>query len=180
VPGRECLIDLGKVYTLDRDTASRGGSGPLTMNSSLVMPISKISKQQVKLEPATLDQIASGKTRVDYRSCQERVAFKCLTCQQQLLFKDTEECLRLTFRKGHESSGIYEGYLISAEVPKSKQMKQVVCLSCIDRLLGSIAQSADGLSITLERRKDGGGDAVIMQRHGSETFWTQSLELTDG
>jgi hypothetical protein len=64
-------------------------------------------------------------------------------------------------------------------VPKSKQTKQVVCLSCIDRLLGTIAESADGLSLTIRSRRDGGGDAVIMQRHGAETFWTQSLELTN-
>jgi hypothetical protein len=134
---------------------------------------------QIHIEPATLDHIASGQIRVHYQSCQERVAAKCLTCQQQLWVKDKEGCLRLTFRKSQESSIIFRGYLISAEVPKSKQTKQVVSLSCIDRLLGSIAESANGLSLTISSRRDGGPEAAILQRHRAESFWTQSLELTD-
>jgi hypothetical protein len=34
----------------------------------------------VKVEPATLERIASGYFRVDYQQCQLRVAVKCLTC----------------------------------------------------------------------------------------------------
>jgi hypothetical protein len=149
------------------------------MNSRVIDSACSVQPTKVKLEPVTFDHIASGEIRVHYQSCQERVAVKCLTCQQQLWVKDKEGCLRLGFRKGQESNGLYRGYLISAEVPKSKQTKQVVCLSCINRLLGSIAESEDGLSLTIRSRRDGGGDGVIMQRHGAGTFWTQSLELSN-
>jgi hypothetical protein len=142
-------------------------------------PTVGLSGVQVQIEPATLDQIASGHIRVHYQSCQERVAAKCLTCLQQLWVKDNEGGLRLTFRKGQDKSDVYRGYLISAEVTKSKQTKQVVCLSCVDRLLGSTALSGDGLSITVKGRRDGRPDAAILQRHGAKTFWTQSLQLTN-
>lgn len=138
-----------------------------------------VTPGQLKLEPATFDQLASGHFRVDYQSCKERVAAKCLTCLQQFWVKDTEDCLRLIFRKGQDSGGVYRGYLISAIVPKSKQQKQIVCLSCIHRLLGSIDESADGQSILLKNRRDGGLDAAILQRRGDDAFWTQSLELTN-
>jgi hypothetical protein len=107
------------------------------------------------------------------------------TRMQQLWVRDEEGCQRLTFWKGQKSSVIYRGNLISAEVPKSKQTKQVVCLRCIDMLLSNIVESADGLSITVRSRsltvrsrRDGGPDAAILQRHGAGTFWTQILELT--
>jgi diphthamide synthase (EF-2-diphthine--ammonia ligase) len=129
-----------------------------------------VTSGQVQIEPATLDQIASGHIRVHYQSRQERVSVKCLTCLQQLWSKDKEGCLRLTFRKGKDKSGVYRGYLISTEVPKSKQTKQVVCLSCVDRLLGSVAESGNGVGITVESIRDGGADAAILQRYGAETF----------
>ena len=74
------------------------------MNSMMIDSASSEQPIEVKLEPATLDKIASGEIRVHYQSCQERVAAKCLTCQQQLWIKD-KEGLRLTFRKAQESNG---------------------------------------------------------------------------
>lgn len=52
-----------------------------------------------------------------------------------------------------------------------------MCLSCIERLLGSIAESADGQSIIIGSRRDGGSQTVILQRHQG-AYWTQCLELT--
>ncbi|GAQ90555.1 hypothetical protein KFL_006550050 [Klebsormidium nitens] len=155
-------------------------------NSGITGSSGQLSSGQVRVEPATLKRIASGYFRVDYQQCQLRVAVKCLTCAQQLWVKDTSSTsggsdLRLTFRKGQESdvsNGLYKGYLISSEVPKGKQTKQVVCLSCIERLLGSIAESADGQSIILGCRRDGGAEAVILRRQHGAAFWTQCLELT--
>jgi hypothetical protein len=102
----------------------------------------------------------------------------------QLWIKDTStsDCLRLSFRKSQkskESKGLYEGYLISAEVPKAKQTKQIVCLSCTDRLLGSIAESADGQSIILGSRRDGGAEAILLQRQHGAAFWTQCFQLSN-
>jgi hypothetical protein len=96
------------------------------MDSRVIDSACSVQPTKVKLEPVTFDHIASSEIWVHYQSCQERVAVKCLTCQQQLWVKDKEGCLRLSFRKGQESNGLYRGYLISAEVPKSKQTKQVV------------------------------------------------------
>jgi hypothetical protein len=37
------------------------------------------------------------------------------------------------------------GYLGSVEIPKSKQCKQIVCLSCINNMVGKVADIDDGL-----------------------------------
>ncbi|GAQ86061.1 hypothetical protein KFL_002680070 [Klebsormidium nitens] len=71
------------------------------------------------------------------------------------------------------------GYLISAEVPKSKQQKQIVCLHCVHKLLGVVTESTDGLSIMLSSRKDGGQDTAVLRRETRRSPWSQTLELTD-
>ena len=84
---------------------------------------------------------------------------------------------RINFRKSDR--GAQMGYLISAEIPKSKQCKQIVCLHCVNNLLGVVADSADGLSVTLSSRKDREQDAILMQRQSRGEGWSQTLELTD-
>ncbi|GAQ93681.1 hypothetical protein KFL_018090010, partial [Klebsormidium nitens] len=85
--------------------------------------------------------------------------------------------MTLAWRKSDR--GVLMGYLISAGIPKGKQCKQVVCLSCMNRLLAVVAESADGLSVTLSGRKDGGQDTPILRRQRGEGPWNQSFELTD-
>lgn len=139
---------------------------------------SSISKQ-VQPEPDSFGLIALGEVRVDFHSCQERVAVRCLTCLQPLwaLNKDSGR-LRLTFRKSQERKAILRGYLVTSEIPKAKQSKQIVCLSCIGRLLGNVTESADKRSILIKQRRDGGEDVVVLQRLGEDNHWTQTLELT--
>jgi hypothetical protein len=127
------------------------------------------------IEPASSSQIASGLYYVDYPSCQQRVATSCYTCKQQIYTKvPSSGLLKLSFRK-HST---LKGYLISASVPKSKQVKQILCLSCVARHLGSVKDSADGLSLLLTDRRPGLQDAVLFQRETSGS-WLQRLQLTD-
>ncbi|GAQ93630.1 hypothetical protein KFL_017330010 [Klebsormidium nitens] len=94
----------------------------------------------------------------------------------EIWVKGKEGRLKLNFRK---SDRRIMGYLISAEIPKAKQCKQIVCLSCVDRLLGKVTVSIDGLSITLSIRKDGGQDTAVLRRETLGSPWSQTLELTD-
>jgi hypothetical protein len=132
-----------------------------------------------QIEQGTAKSIASGEIRVDIKSCQERIAVRCLTCLQQLWVKSKGEAglLMLKFCKG--DSGALMGYLISAGVPKSKQQKQIVCLHCVHKLLGVVTESTDGLSIVLSSRKDGGQDTAVLRRETRQSPWSQALELTD-
>jgi hypothetical protein len=106
----------------------------------------------------------SGRIRVDLLSCKKRVALRCLLCLHQVWVKSKETAglQRVNFRKSDR--GAQMGYLISAEIPKLKQCKQIVCLHCVNNLLGVVGDSADGLLITLSGRKDGGREAILMQR----------------
>jgi hypothetical protein len=54
--------------------------------------------------------------------------------------------MRLSFRKGQQSEGLCNGYLISAGISKSKQCRQLVCLSCVRRFFGDVAESTFGSS----------------------------------
>ncbi|GAQ88268.1 hypothetical protein KFL_004140040 [Klebsormidium nitens] len=136
------------------------------------------SGERIRLDKPTFDHIASGHFRVDSPSCQERVAVKCLTCRQQLWVKDEEGCLRLAFRKGQQSNGVQRGYLISAKVPRAKQARSLVCLSCIGKLLGKVVEAADGRTIALSERLDDGANTSILQQHPAG-YWTQVLALDD-
>jgi hypothetical protein len=128
------------------------------------------------IEQGSLRGIASGEIRVDLQSCKERIAVRCLTCLHQVWVKSKKGQLKLNFRK---SDRRIMGYVVSAEIPKAKQCKQFVCLSCIQDLLGMIAESDDGLSVTLSARRDGKQDSPILQREGQGSPWKQSLQLTN-
>jgi hypothetical protein len=122
----------------------------------------------------------SDQIRVDVRSCKERVAVRCLLCLHQVWVKSKEaaELLRVNLRKNDRGTLI--GYLISVGIPRSKQCKQIVCLHCVNNLLGVVADSADGLSVTLSSRKDREQDAILMRRQSTGEAWSQTLELSDG
>jgi hypothetical protein len=135
------------------------------------------SSELQHIEQGTLGGVASGDFRVDSQNCKERVAVRCLTCLHQLWSKDKEGQLRLTFRKSDR--GVLMGYLVSSEIPKSKHCKQIVCLSCINNMVGSVTDSDGGLSVTLSGRKNGMQDAVILRRETQRGPWIQTLELND-
>jgi hypothetical protein len=126
------------------------------------------------IEPASLCEIASGHCYVDYPSCHDRVASLCHICKQQIWTKEPNSgALRLSFRK----FSTLKGYLISASVPKSKQVKRLLCLSCVARHLGSVGESAYGLSMLLTDRDPDLQDAVLFQRDSSGA-WQQKLQIT--
>lgn len=104
---------------------------------------------------------------------------RCLLCLHQVWVKSKEAAglQRVNFRKSDR--GAQMGYLISAEIPRSKRCKQIVCLHCVNNLLGVVGDSADGLSVTLSGRKDGEQEAMLMRRQSREEAWTQTLKLTD-
>jgi hypothetical protein len=148
--------------------------------STSVQCASGSSSGGVQVEPSTLKSIASGHIRFDFSCCQERVAVKCLTCLQQLCMKDAGgNEMRMTLRKGQQDKGVSNGYLISAEIPKAKQCRQLVCLSCVGRLLGTIKESSDGRQLLLSCRPDGGEDAILLQRQDEGFSWVQVFEVTN-
>lgn len=114
------------------------------------------------VEQGSLRCLLSGQIRVDLSSCKERVAVRCLLCLHQVWVKSKEAAglQRDNFRKSDR--GAQMGYLISAEIPKSKQCKQILCLHCVNNLLGVVGDTADGLLVTLSGRKDGGREAILM------------------
>ena len=131
------------------------------------------------IEQGSLRSLMSGQIRVDVRSCKERVAVRCLLCLHQIWVKSKGAAglQKINFRKSDR--GAQMGYLISADVPKSKHCKQIVCLHCANNLLGMVADSADGLSVTLSSRKDGEQDAILMRRQSRGEAWSQTLKLTN-
>ncbi|GAQ88759.1 hypothetical protein KFL_004570010, partial [Klebsormidium nitens] len=129
-----------------------------------------------QIERGTVESIASGQIRVDIESCKERVAVRCLTCLHQIWVRGKDGQLRVNFRKSDRK---IMGYLISAQIPKGKQCRQIVCLSCIHKLLGMVTENSDGLSVTLSSRNDGGQDTTILRRQTGEGAWSQTFELTD-
>jgi hypothetical protein len=148
------------------------------------------------IEQGSLRSLMSGQIRVDVRSCKERVAMRCLVCFHQIWVKSKEAAglLMINFRKSDR--GAQMGYLISAEIPRSKQCKQIVCLHCVNNLLGVVADSADRLAVTLNSQKDREQDAypcrlsphqdsimlpiLLMRQQSTGEAWSQTLELSDG
>ncbi|GAQ93518.1 hypothetical protein KFL_016050010, partial [Klebsormidium nitens] len=141
--------------------------------------VQHFSNELSHIDPDTVQSIASGGVRVDIVSYQERVAVKCFTCAHRIWVKSKKSPSLITLAWRKSDRGTLMGYLVSAGVPKAKQCKQVVCLSCVHNLLGVVAESADGLSVTLSGRKDGGQDTPILRRQREEGPWSQSFELTD-
>jgi hypothetical protein len=138
------------------------------------------STGRLQIQAATFQLIASGHIRVDLNCCQERAAVKCMACRQQLWLKGSGDSgMRLSFRKGQQSEGLCNGYLISVGIPKSKQSRQLVCLSCVGRLIGDVTESADGQQLLLSCRRDGREDAILLQRQGKDGHWIQHFELTN-
>jgi hypothetical protein len=129
------------------------------------------------IEPTSLDQIASGLYKIDYLSCGEKHASTCLTCRQ-LIWTTVTVCesnlLRIQFNKKVD----LKGYLLSANVPKGKQVKSILCLSCVDKFLGSISYSPDGQQLLLTNEADGTENAVLFQRLESGA-WHQKLKFED-
>jgi hypothetical protein len=131
------------------------------------------------IEQDSLRGITSGEIRVDFVSCQKRVAVKCLTCAHRIWVKSKESAGLMTLAWRKSERGVLMGYLISPRVLRSKQCKQVVCLNCVHNLLGVVTESADRLLITLSSRRDGGQDMPILRRQRGDGPWSQSFELTD-
>ncbi|GAQ83652.1 hypothetical protein KFL_001560190 [Klebsormidium nitens] len=63
--------------------------------------------------------------------------------------------------------------------PRAKQARSLICLSCIGKLLGKVVEAADGRTVALSERLDGGADTPILQLHW-DGHWTQVLALVDG
>jgi DNA-directed RNA polymerase subunit RPC12/RpoP len=154
-----------------------GQRGVVTMEFQA--SLQHFSSELSHIERDSVERIASGGIRVDIASCQERVAVKCLTCGHRIWVKSKKPPGLMTLAWRKSDRGALMGYLITAGVPKAKQCKQVVCLSCVENLLGVVTESTDRLSVTLSGRKDGGQDTSILRRRRGGGPWSQSLELTD-
>jgi hypothetical protein len=104
-----------------------------------------------------------------------QISSNCITCKQQVWSKavSTDRSLRLSLRRS-----IMKGYLVSCSVPKSKQKRQLLCLGCVDKLMGNLKLSADAESVTVCNRGHGQQDALLFERQASGS-WRQTLELTN-
>jgi hypothetical protein len=102
-----------------------------------------------------------------------QISSNCITCKQQVWSKagTADGSLRLSFRKS-----TMKGYLVGCSVPKSKQKRQILCLGCVDKLMGKLKLSADSQSVTLCDRGHGQQDALMFERQASGS-WRQKLEL---
>jgi hypothetical protein len=99
----------------------------------------------------------------------------CITCKQQVWSSSgsIDGSLRLRFR----GRSAMKGYLVTCSVPKHKQKKQILCLGCVDKLMGELKVSADAESVSLCDRGHGQQDALMFERQASGS-WRQKLELT--
>jgi hypothetical protein len=104
-----------------------------------------------------------------------QISGRCITCRQQVWSSSgsTDGSLRLSLRKSP-----MKGYLVSCSVPKSKQKRQLLCLGCVDKLMGQPRLSIDAESVSLCNRGHGQQDALLFERQASGS-WRQTLELTN-
>jgi hypothetical protein len=104
-----------------------------------------------------------------------KISGRCITCRQQIWkgTGGTDGSLKLSFRKS-----AMKGYLVSCDVPKNKQRKQIICLACVGKLMGKLRVGADAGSLSLCDRAHGRRDELMFERLPSGS-WKQQLELTD-
>jgi hypothetical protein len=57
-----------------------------------------------------------------------------------------------------------KGYLVSCNVPKNKQRKQIICLASVAKLMGQLKVGADAQSVTLCERGHNQQDAMLFER----------------
>jgi hypothetical protein len=93
-----------------------------------------------------------------------QISSNCITCKQQVWSKtvSTDRSLRLSLRKS-----TMKGYLVSYSIPKSKQKRQLLCLGCVDKLMGQLRLSTDAKSVSLCDRGHNRQDALVFQRQPS-------------
>jgi hypothetical protein len=105
-----------------------------------------------------------------------QISSNCITCKQQIWSKvgSTDGSLRLSLR----GRSTMKGYLVSCSVPKSKQKRQLLCLGCVDKLMGNLKLSTDAESVSLCDRGHNEQDALLFERQASGS-WRQTLELTN-
>jgi hypothetical protein len=93
-----------------------------------------------------------------------KISGRCITCRQQVWSSagGAEGILRLSFRKS-----AMKGYLVSCDVPKNKQRRQILCLGCVGKLMGWLRVSADAESVSLCNRAHGQQDGLLFERRAS-------------
>jgi hypothetical protein len=104
-----------------------------------------------------------------------QISGRCITCKQQVWSNSggSDGVLRLSFCKS-----TMKGYLVSCNVPKNKQRKQIICLACVAKLMGQLKVGADTHSVTLCERGHDQHDAMLFERLPSGS-WKQQLGLMD-